>query len=919
MSDPLYTTRFLATAHRYSPTSEEQNEARASLGTLKTLLPEGIDPEADIDIVYFVGDLAVPGLLNLNDDGVTLADGISVATGFERRQCNIEHNRKQIVGYILRAALSELGSNRILTPEEALAANKPCNIAIVVALWKVANRDLAEFILTSSAPGSPDKDALSLSFEIGFNDYDIVILPIGVDDLSKAVKIIKSPAGSVHDTGAAAHSAVKAFEQYSQLLRVNKGAGKLKTGERVGRILRGALIPLGAGVVTVPAAQVKGIEAITERPDTTWQDDTEADNGYSYSSTQLTLEPEDAQAFLDYGAAIPEGHIYSDDKGKYGRETEPHVTILYGIKDNNHDAVKDTMAGFNPITVRMGKVTTFSNDDRPYDILKVDVHGDQDLQNLYHSIKAGTENHTEWLDYHPHLTVAYLKKGVSHNYINDSRFEGRKLTFSHLTFSPSEGERVHLPLGDSNPTDNPVYTMGTMSVSKAGRVKIPAGLLNKVKDLNYPKADVTLSDGRILKGVTVFSGEELDLDKTLADVEGVVITDMTPCLPPGLDDSPVIHPHIDDKFPTEIPEKRAENAADQERKQTLQNLPYTDAILKHLEAAARILQIIKTESGVSFNAPTTTQASSPMKLEDLSQVQANLAELQAKVKSATKIEEVTEAFASTAKLIEIIMQTSETYAKNARDAEASRATTAAQLAEVTKTLGELKTAQAAAAAQAKFQERMDSFEATFNLDDEVRAFIVEEVKACVDDTAFEKCFAKAKVMLKEKSKADQPKKDQYKKDGNKAGDKRDGKHDIDSEDDDPKDNKTKNVGGKGSDREDDVKTTAEKKKEAKADKEDKDESDPKKEGSGKDGKDKDEGYGAKDDEKDKEDEACMSAKAAAAIATAKANPTDKMDIDPIGDLKTGKSLQDIYRAAFAANTTVGGRTVEELTKSAAKK
>lgn len=605
MDAPRFTTRFTATAHVYTPpVATAEGEALASLDQLKELLPLEITPETDTDLLYIVGNLAVGGVMNANDDAVTSEDMLSIYTRFERRQCNIEHNRGQIVGYILKAGLSEMGTNKLITPDEARASNKPFNLTTIAVLWKVANKDLCSFIIGSSAPGSPDTDALSLSFEVGFNDYSICLLPKGITDLSQATKVIPSDSPE--------------FDEYDSILRVNKGSGKLgKDGAtRVGRILGGDLVPLGQGVVTVPAAAVKGVAPILNAP-----------------------ENEDSNAEMA-------------------------------------------------------------------------------------SVKLA-----------PDL----------------------------------------------------VYTLSHMTLTTANRVKVPVGLAAKMKDdkgLIYPKATVTLSDGRVLKDVTVFNGEELELDQSIS-LEGVVITDMNPQYPPQIDDSPVVHPKIDDVYPTVTLEKQAENQKAADEKHILQNLPYTDALLKYLETAARILRIITDDSSVS---PITTIAnysiplsSHPMDLKDLKT-------LEAKIKTSQNPAEIVEAFASATMFAEEIMKASVEYSKNATEsaaakvaAEAALASMQTQLAETQATLTQIQAAQATAAAEAKFQERMASVAEAFDLDDEVRAYVVEEVKACSDDVSFEKYLTKAKKTMKghAKKKAAPAKDDKDKADKGKKG-----KDDKDEDDDD---------------------------------------------------------------------------------------------------------------------------------------
>lgn len=608
----LYNARFTASASIYSPSVDEQHEVRASLDQMKELLPAGIDPEQDLDIVYIVGNLAVGGVVNLNDDAVTLDDMLSMYRRFERRQCNVEHNRANIVGYIVKAGLSELGTNRLITEDEARTAGRPFNIVTVAAVWKVANKDLCDYILQAGAPGSPDKDALSLSFEVGFNEYSVVIMPPDTTDLRDATMMVAPDSPD--------------FDRYNRMLRINKGSGKVgKTGQRVARVLQGSLAPLGQGIVTIPAAAVKGIAPILEPSDSAAPDAT--------PSTEATL------------------------------------------------------------------------DDQPD--------------------------------------------------------------------SESRADQVYIT------STSPLL----MHITKANRVKIPAGLMEKAKSLNYPKADVTLSDGRVLKGITVFSGEELDLDAQLNDLQGVVITDMNPQMPPQIDDSPVVHPHIDDVFPTKDPLGRADDIKQEVIKHFDQNRPYTDAgVVEHLEAAARALSIITDVSSVSPLTTNPHQSPLPMKLEDLKQ-------LEAKVKTATKPEEITEAFANVSLFAQEIMKASEEYSKAADKAkmdkdEADKTVEAmkTELAAAKETLKELKDAKASAEAEASFQNRMTVMASEVEMDDDARAFVAEDVRACVDDAAFAKYLTKAKKLMKAKVNS-KTADDKHGSQG-KDADPKMGKHTVDTQNDD---------------------------------------------------------------------------------------------------------------------------------------
>jgi hypothetical protein len=82
-------------------------------------------------------------------------------------------------------------------------------------------------------------EAVSASWEIGFSEYDIVV---GSNNLKDGERI--DP---------------KHFNEFKTMLRAYGGAGKMKDGTKVFRLLKGEIFPLGIGFTTKPAADVKGL------------------------------------------------------------------------------------------------------------------------------------------------------------------------------------------------------------------------------------------------------------------------------------------------------------------------------------------------------------------------------------------------------------------------------------------------------------------------------------------------------------------------------------------------------------------------------------------------------------------------------------------------------------------------------------
>lgn len=251
MDTPKFTCKFVGNANIIKPSKEQALEAKASIQELSTVFPLDVFPETDPDLVYIFGNLAVGGLINLNDDGISTDTALAIYKKFEKRQCNVEHDRTKVCGYILKSFLSEFGTSKPITEEEARSSNKPFNISTLAVLWKVVNKELCDWVVQNTDENNPNKNDLSLSFEVGFNKYQIVELNGENPDISQAEKIIFENS--------------KEFPSYDASLRQNGGSGK-KNGNKIGRILWGDIVPLGQGIVTTPAAAVKGIFAVNESP-----------------------------------------------------------------------------------------------------------------------------------------------------------------------------------------------------------------------------------------------------------------------------------------------------------------------------------------------------------------------------------------------------------------------------------------------------------------------------------------------------------------------------------------------------------------------------------------------------------------------------------------------------------------------------
>lgn len=151
---------------------------------------------------------------------------------------------------------------------------------------------------------------------------------------------------------------------------------------------------------------------------------------YRLSTTQIDLPKDLADHIVKWGRIqIKDDDLYYDKDGGCGRESEQHITVLYGLKDSEpSEELKKIVRDTKPFEVRLGNVTLFENEE--FDVVKVEVHSDA-LVTLSNAIRAACPNENKYPDYIPHCTIAYVKKG---------RAEKLKEEILFTTESPIEPE-----------------------------------------------------------------------------------------------------------------------------------------------------------------------------------------------------------------------------------------------------------------------------------------------------------------------------------------------------------------------------------------------------------------------------------------------------------------------------------------------
>src|SRR4051812_32863703 len=87
---------------------------------------------------------------------------------------------------------------------------------------------------------------------------------------------------------------------------------------------------------------------------------------HEFSSTQVNITGQAADLMRKLGKSIPDRDI-----GPEGRESEPHITVKFGLHfQTPTERMRNALKGFGPVSLTLGKTSLFRNDDA--DVLKVD-------------------------------------------------------------------------------------------------------------------------------------------------------------------------------------------------------------------------------------------------------------------------------------------------------------------------------------------------------------------------------------------------------------------------------------------------------------------------------------------------------------------------------------------------------------------
>jgi hypothetical protein len=246
MKDFKYKTIFSSTIRPLVPEEKDKYLALASLADVGDFIPD-VDTDENVDLLPIAFNACVVNRVNKNGDVIDTETAAKIYENFINKPINIEHNRDKVVGVILAAGFSEFGTDSSLSKDDISQTVSPFNITLGGVFWKVVNNDLAGLIEEASDPTSDNYMSISASWELGFSDFNLILLKDDDKNIENGEIIAEE----------------KKIEELQHYLKALGGGEDIGDNTKVYRQVIGEVVPLGIGLTENPAADVEGVATET--------------------------------------------------------------------------------------------------------------------------------------------------------------------------------------------------------------------------------------------------------------------------------------------------------------------------------------------------------------------------------------------------------------------------------------------------------------------------------------------------------------------------------------------------------------------------------------------------------------------------------------------------------------------------------
>ena len=154
----------------------------------------------------------------------------------------------------------------------------------------------------------------------------------------------------------------------------------------------------------------------------------------------LMVDYETPSIIKDLQKKIPSRELYTEENNEdYGLEKQSHVTLVPCLdNDIDIDKMKSYLKPINEYDIVLTDISKFECEK--FDVLKCAVKS-KALKDTNKEIVDKFETHSEYKDYNPHMTIAYMKKGMADKYLKKILDKLILLKAKNFNFSYFDGDK----------------------------------------------------------------------------------------------------------------------------------------------------------------------------------------------------------------------------------------------------------------------------------------------------------------------------------------------------------------------------------------------------------------------------------------------------------------------------------------------
>jgi 2'-5' RNA ligase len=172
----------------------------------------------------------------------------------------------------------------------------------------------------------------------------------------------------------------------------------------------------------------------------------EPDAKPQFGLVMLIPPQEIVNAMLDLNESIADEDLAGD-----GREDHPHITVRYGINTDDVKKIEELLAKTASFSVKLEKTGVFPPSKSSDGAAVVYISASSpELSSLHAALgNTGCFKPSDFPDYKPHMTLAYVKTEVADKYAGLDVLQGQEFKVTSLTISDKNKVKTEVTLGES--------------------------------------------------------------------------------------------------------------------------------------------------------------------------------------------------------------------------------------------------------------------------------------------------------------------------------------------------------------------------------------------------------------------------------------------------------------------------------------